>query len=81
MGENAATAGAPTSRELLIEQVRRYVRDFAEARDLVGLVAVAEVSLRTLQMLCERPTTCSELHAMLASLDRIGREIRENGEE
>jgi hypothetical protein len=53
------------------EGVQLLVRDLGERRDLMGLAAIAEVSLRELRQLVERPVTCSTLDEILFNLEHL----------
>ncbi len=66
----ASEATPSASRERWAE-LEASIREMGEERDLGGLAAVAEASLRALRQLVERPVTCSELDEMLERLERL----------
>ncbi len=66
----ASEATPSASRERRAE-LEASIREMGEERDLGGLAAVAEASLRALRQLVERPVTCSELDEMLERLERL----------
>lgn len=57
------------------------VGQLREKRDLRALALIAELSLRELRQLAERPVTCSVLDEMLSSLEQLNLDEWEMEEE
>lgn len=60
-----------TLREDRLETGRALIRAMGEERALRELAAMAQMSLKELRQLCERPVTCSVLDEMLFDLEQL----------
>ncbi len=80
MATTRSASVSSTSMEQQTAEMKGKIRELSLARDLPGLAAVAEMSLRELRMLCERPVTCAELGEMLDTLERLNLDDWETSE-
>ena len=64
-----------------LETGRGLVRAMGDERALRELAAMANMSLRELRQLCERPATCSLLDTMLFDLEKLDLDAWELEEE
>ena len=71
MRDEGTTAAPSSLMEQRLEPVQMLVGQLREKRDLRALALIAELSLRELRKLAERPVTCSVLDEMLSSLEQL----------
>ena len=81
MRDEGTTAAPSSLREQRLEPVQMLVGQLREKRDLRSLALIAELSLRELRQLAERPVTCSVLDEMLSSLEQLNLDEWEMEEE